>query len=1182
MACSFGSSDSCGSFRNESMIVPLTSCDRDITPYLTGLGICLKRKIDEHGNLSEKDLILNRAGRFGTQDQEYIGTMTICPRHRAQMTFDWPGRKRSTCCHPLHSGPRKQLKNFRRVNANMSLQIFHNHNAVVPIGSAICNLCRLSLYKKDADSTSLEKASSSTSVAVVGSASTSALPQQSMFDITPPTISFPDQETSSVSTGMIESATTSAPLQQLTSDIAPAILSPEQTSSRTFTALIGSASTSAPLQQLTSDIAPTISSPEQVSSEASDILSSPRTITSDSQSTASIDEQEISIWQDEKEEQNRKRNTLNNAFSNLSEGRISPLQSTLNTEWDDISSTQQKYYLRKAKELFQSSLTVISPGQEDKLWKSLRQESQLVDEEPSASKIKHFDLESDLIDTLVKAHNEAQSWQTKRQILSLFANDFSRSELQKILPGLSKWRIDQARDHATKAGRGQPIAEKTITRTRIENDKVEHFIDFISRPEYLQDVAFGTKTLKLDSGERIAIPAVVRTVIPTRIIEQYMSFCKQQQFQPAGERSLYRILDVCSASMQKSLQGLDNVTAEGTEAIESLLSIVQELSDHGADRCESIDICMRDVEDKIQDIHIDEELRSRLKFEFNQSNTAIRAWKAHLLRTLLQEEAKQDAMRILDDETCLVVIDWAMKFLPIKYRETMSDFFGKRGLSWHVSAVVTRSKDKYDVECFVHIFNSCTQNNYAVASILDHLFKIIKTEYPLINKAYLRSDNAGCYHNSPLILYLSSIGARSGVSLLRYDFSEPQAGKDICDRKTAPMKAHIRRFVNEKHDVVSAEDMKTALESHGGLKGCRITVVELDSSKDLQDDNKIPGISLLYNFSYEQDGIRMWKAYGIGKGGLLPRQEVCDSIQRIDDLKVILPFSQRMKDLGTVQFANTIEPAQLLFGCNELTCILTFKSEKEAQAHMDTGKHLRELESVSVYDKIRLKWAERVTGVSGIVDQPEFTRHSDEYFNQQQQLAITDRSPLMGWALKITKERRRFEDKVKAFLIEKFEAGEKSGNEADPLSVSKEMKVKRDAKGELLFKPEEWKTAQQIKSFFSRHSARTRKMKIGELRGEALDDEITEDDIESFEAELNRLEIHNAVDVEINKLDHPIVIDEINVCQISNNDKLNSLKIGQLKSLCKSLQLKIEGSQTRKKSFVDPLKELVKKCTCQK
>ena len=52
------------------------------------------------------------------------------------------------------------------------------------------------------------------------------------------------------------------------------------------------------------------------------------------------------------------------------------------------------------------------------------------------------------------------------------------------------------------------------------------------------------------------------------------------------------------------------------------------------------------------------------------------------------------------------------------------------------------------------------------------------------------------------------------------------------------------------------------------------------------------------------------------------------------------------------------------------------------------------------------------------------------------------------------------------FLIEKFEDGEKSGNKADPMSVSREMKTKRDGNGRLLFQPNEWKTAQQIKSFF--------------------------------------------------------------------------------------------------------------------
>ena len=31
--------------------------------------------------------------------------------------------------------------------------------------------------------------------------------------------------------------------------------------------------------------------------------------------------------------------------------------------------------------------------------------------------------------------------------------------------------------------------------------------------------------------------------------------------------------------------------------------------------------------------------------------------------------------------------------------------------------------------------------------------------------------------------------------LIRYHFSDPQAGRDICDRKTVPMKAYIKRWV---------------------------------------------------------------------------------------------------------------------------------------------------------------------------------------------------------------------------------------------------------------------------------------------------------------------------------------------------------------------------------------------------
>ena len=231
-------------------------------------------------------------------------------------------------------------------------------------------------------------------------------------------------------------------------------------------------------------------------------------------SQASVPEEEISMWTDEMEEQNNKRQKLNDAVHSISGGRYSPLMSTLNTTWDDVSDSQQRYYIRKAKESIATSLSVIAPGQEELVWKALKTEVRLDADRDNQGKRKRFDPSSGLVDVLIKAYEQADHWQTKRQILSLFADDFSRAELQEMISGLSKWRIDQARQHATEAGKGQPLPELPRFRAKIDREKVDHFIEFISRPEFVQDVAFGTKTLKLDSGEKIIIPAVIRTVIP--------------------------------------------------------------------------------------------------------------------------------------------------------------------------------------------------------------------------------------------------------------------------------------------------------------------------------------------------------------------------------------------------------------------------------------------------------------------------------------------------------------------------------------------------------------------------------------------------------------------------------------------------------------------------------------------
>ena len=46
--------------------------------------------------------------------------------------------------------------------------------------------------------------------------------------------------------------------------------------------------------------------------------------------------------------------------------------------------------------------------------------------------------------------------------------------------------------------------------------------------------------------------------------------------------------------------------------------------------------------------------------------------------------------------------------------------------------------------------------------------------------------------------------------------------ENISDRKTATMKQHARRYVaaETKTDILTASDLKIALESNGGVKRC--------------------------------------------------------------------------------------------------------------------------------------------------------------------------------------------------------------------------------------------------------------------------------------------------------------------------------------------------------------------------
>ena len=229
--------------------------------------------------------------------------------------------------------------------------------------------------------------------------------------------------------------------------------------------------------------------------------------------------------------------SLNSLLRKITNGEVSPIRARLHKPIDDVSDTTRRYYKGKSKQVVQTVLECIAPGQSQCLFNEIMRSHFAISHSSSAA-------DKVLVSKLVLLYSQTESWYSKRQILSLFAQDHTKEELRSMISGLTVWRIDQAREHAKTAGPGKPVDLEPIQRTRLPPASIDHFLDFISSPAYLQDVSFGTKYMKLTNGEILEIPNVVRTVISSRLIGLYQSYCEETGFKPLGRATLYKILEV--------------------------------------------------------------------------------------------------------------------------------------------------------------------------------------------------------------------------------------------------------------------------------------------------------------------------------------------------------------------------------------------------------------------------------------------------------------------------------------------------------------------------------------------------------------------------------------------------------------------------------------------------------------
>ena len=156
------------------------------------------------------------------------------------------------------------------------------------------------------------------------------------------------------------------------------------------------------------------------------------------------------------------------------------------------------------------------------------------------------------------------------------------AQIDSVFNRIRSANASESKDVDDLVNEGKELTRKRQKLIRIADKSVD---DWKVVDEYISDeLASGSEVLVLSTGATVTVPNVIRIMIPQRIVQQYTNFCKETNFKPFSERTMLRILSACSASVRKSLQGLDYFAADGSKAFEDLAEVVKDLSTKGPEQ----------------------------------------------------------------------------------------------------------------------------------------------------------------------------------------------------------------------------------------------------------------------------------------------------------------------------------------------------------------------------------------------------------------------------------------------------------------------------------------------------------------------------------------------------------------------------------------------------------------------
>lgn len=663
-------------------------------------------------------------------------------------------------------------------------------------------------------------------------------------------------------------------------------------------------------------------------------------------------------------------------------------------------------------------------------------------------------------------------------------------------------------------------------------------------PSVMTDSPFLETKLKLSNGELYQVPQIILNSVRSRVVEQYQTFCRESGISDvASDRSYMRILQAIEPNIRKSMKGLDNYAADGAKGIDDLKKIVNvlgkqlkgkewedgillqlsnckqylkldykmhislesEIPDHccqfalssdsgeysvacshshdaACANCNDLYHVIEGIKQAAGEVEFEsEDQKDDIQYSLSQSVKALEEWKKHLLRSVNQDRARSHVIENLSDGEVLIERDWAMKLLPMMYRESQSKWFAKRGMNWHITVGTYIINGVLHSHTIVHIFDNANQDAVTSNAILKDSVLKLKEKNQNLTKAFIRSDNAGCFHSVEAFFCIPLLNQVSALKVVQVDFADPQGGKSICDRRAAHIKGSIRNYVNEGNNVTTSNEFLSAVIK-SNIKNVQVVTTTPPCGIIVKKAVKIKDITTLNNFQYHDDHVLAFKQYQIGKGVKIintsvhiydnfPSVKILKSNSTDDVVKVPKPIaatedinpavSNRMSNDNDTN-TQIADNSSFIFTCPEPHCLLTFMRYGNLSNHLDKGDHQCKTELKSLSDKSKVEYVRQID-----TKQSMLVRSS---INPSAECSTLVR----GWALKNKRSVKRFSSEQIGFLKEMFQKGEMTGHKYDPEEVSVMMRtIKKN--GKRRFSQDLFLTPSQISSFFSRLSIEKRK-----------------------------------------------------------------------------------------------------------